>query len=156
MRAAEIESNGLIAENVLPAEKCSEENANLKYYKTLTARVWKSFEEYITYGYNIFWLVNCCSLCLISAMIETKIGKKKFNEKNYMIFLLALLQIYSFDLILYKCVCESVSVKILIERCKMRVKKLYIKSWIDMVNGIFKLSFNLPVKKRTGFKDVNF
>lgn len=68
MRAAEIENNGLTAFKatsknggifyVIPSEKCLEDDANLKYYKSLAARDWKSFDEFITYGQHIFWIVK--------------------------------------------------------------------------------------------------
>lgn len=43
---------------VLPSQKCSEPNANEKYYKMLNKKEWKTFDEYITYGYQKFWLVK--------------------------------------------------------------------------------------------------
>lgn len=69
MRAAEIYHNGFDAFKgtakssgrcyyVLPAEKCLPENATNKYYKILTKKVWKSFDEFITFGYQMFWLMN--------------------------------------------------------------------------------------------------
>lgn len=42
---------------VLPAQKCIEENRTYKYYKALAGRKWSSFDEFIEYGYQIFWLV---------------------------------------------------------------------------------------------------
>lgn len=43
---------------VLPGAKCSDKNSNYKYYKELTKRKWESFDEFITYGYQIFWVVS--------------------------------------------------------------------------------------------------
>lgn len=68
MRAAEMENNGFLAFQakgkdsgqkyyVLPSEKCSEENANLQYYKELSKKSWSSFN----YEYQIFWLVSFCT-----------------------------------------------------------------------------------------------
>lgn len=44
--------------HVFPSESCSEENANLNYYKHLKKREWSSFDEYIKYGYQMFWSVQ--------------------------------------------------------------------------------------------------
>lgn len=43
---------------VLPSQKCTELNANEKYYKSLERKEWKTFDEYITYGFQMFWLVK--------------------------------------------------------------------------------------------------
>lgn len=72
MRAAEMENRVFSAFKakangsgydyyVLPAEKCSEEDANHRYYKILDKKSWSSFDEYINYGYQIFWLVKFCT-----------------------------------------------------------------------------------------------
>lgn len=72
MRAAEMEANGFQAFKatakgsgtiyyVLPSEKCLQENAHYKYYKSLIKREWTSFDEYISYGYQIFWVVKFSS-----------------------------------------------------------------------------------------------
>lgn len=42
---------------VLPAKKCLPENCNYKHYKTLAKQQWTSFDEFITHGYQMFWLV---------------------------------------------------------------------------------------------------
>lgn len=43
---------------ILPSHTCSEPNANENYYKTLNKTKWKTFDEYITYGYQQFWKVK--------------------------------------------------------------------------------------------------
>lgn len=43
---------------VFPGQKCPEDNATYKYYKDLVKKDWKTFDEYITYGYQIFWVVH--------------------------------------------------------------------------------------------------
>lgn len=49
--------SGAVVE-VLPAEKCPDENSNYKYYQSLVKRKWASFDEYITHGYQMFWIVQ--------------------------------------------------------------------------------------------------
>lgn len=72
MRAAEMENNGFQAFKatakssgrtyyVLPSATCSEENANNRYYQEIVKKSWTSFDEYISYGYQLFWLVNFCA-----------------------------------------------------------------------------------------------
>lgn len=72
MRAAEMENTGFQAFKatakgsgrtyyVLPSETCSEENANNRYYQQIVKKSWTSFDEYISYGYQLFWLVNFCA-----------------------------------------------------------------------------------------------
>lgn len=68
MRAAQLDNNGYksfkastktgIQVQVLPAEKCPDENANYKYYQSLVKRKWTSFDEYVTHGYQMFWVVK--------------------------------------------------------------------------------------------------
>lgn len=69
LRAAEMHDNGFTAFKatskvtgrlvyVLPAQKCPEENRNYNYYKTLKNRKWSSFDEFISYGYQMFWQIN--------------------------------------------------------------------------------------------------
>lgn len=68
MRAATLENDGFktfkatkksgTVVEVLPSEKCPDENANYKYYQTLVRRKWASFDEYITHGYQMFWVVQ--------------------------------------------------------------------------------------------------
>lgn len=43
---------------VVPAEKCPDDSANYKFYKSLVKRKWASFDEYITHGYQMFWIVQ--------------------------------------------------------------------------------------------------
>lgn len=68
VRAAEMECNGFQAFKavaketgrrffVLPSEKCPEEQSSLSYYKHLKNRQWASFDEFLLYGYQMFWLV---------------------------------------------------------------------------------------------------
>lgn len=42
----------------MPSKKCPEPNASEKHYKILNKTEWKTFDEYITYGYQIFWIVK--------------------------------------------------------------------------------------------------
>lgn len=68
MRAAHMNNNGFQAFKattksnrvfyVLPAKKCANENSNYKYYQSLVKREWTSFDEYINYGFQMFWTVN--------------------------------------------------------------------------------------------------
>lgn len=43
---------------IFAAEKCPIENATAKYYQSLVKRKWASFDEYITHGYQMFWVVQ--------------------------------------------------------------------------------------------------
>lgn len=43
---------------VLPSAKCDPENANENYYKCLVKRNWDSFDEYINFGFQQFWIVH--------------------------------------------------------------------------------------------------
>lgn len=43
---------------VIPAQKCLKENANHKYYKSLLRKKWTTFDEFIEYGHQMFWLVR--------------------------------------------------------------------------------------------------
>lgn len=43
---------------VFPSENCSQENANSKYYRHIMKRDWNSFDEYINYGYQMFWMAH--------------------------------------------------------------------------------------------------
>lgn len=43
---------------VLPSHKCTDQNGNEKFYKSLIRKEWKTFDEYITYGFQMFWLVK--------------------------------------------------------------------------------------------------
>lgn len=69
MRAAELQNNGFkffkaTAKGsgrcyyVIPSEACLPVNANYKHYKSIVKRIWASFNEYITHGYQMFWLVH--------------------------------------------------------------------------------------------------
>lgn len=68
MKAAQLENDGFKAfkvstksgsqVQVLPAEKCLQENASYKYYQSLVKRKWATFDEYITHGYQMFWVVK--------------------------------------------------------------------------------------------------
>lgn len=93
MRSAEMVNNGFSAFKatakrsgrlyyVLPTNKCLEENANYKYYKALSTRKWSSFDEYIQYGYQMFWLVcfsndhwNTMSTCTCPIFFKQHICK---------------------------------------------------------------------------------
>lgn len=43
---------------VVPSSKCSEENAKMSYYKEILSRNWKSFDEFIQYGFQLFWIIR--------------------------------------------------------------------------------------------------
>lgn len=43
---------------VLPSSKCEPDNATTKYYKCLLTRHWKSFDEFINFGFQQFWVVT--------------------------------------------------------------------------------------------------
>lgn len=43
---------------VVPSSKCEIEDANEKYYKCLVKRQWKSFDEFISFGFQQFWIVQ--------------------------------------------------------------------------------------------------
>lgn len=68
MRAAQLENDGFNTfkaskksggdVEIFTAKKCPIENANVKYYQSLVKRKWTSFDEYITHGYQMFWLVQ--------------------------------------------------------------------------------------------------
>lgn len=68
MRAAQLESDGFksfkastksgIQVQVLPANKCPNENANYKFYQSLVKRKWTTFDEFITHGFQMFWIVQ--------------------------------------------------------------------------------------------------
>lgn len=68
MRAAILENDGFTTfkatkksgtvVEVLPAAKCPKENSNHKYYQSMQNRKWASFDEYMTHGYQMFWIVQ--------------------------------------------------------------------------------------------------
>lgn len=43
---------------LLPSSKCEENNANEAHYKNLIKRQWNSFDEYVKYGFNQFYIVH--------------------------------------------------------------------------------------------------
>lgn len=43
---------------VVPSSKCSEENAKMSYYKEILSRDWKSFDEFIQHGFQLFWIIR--------------------------------------------------------------------------------------------------
>lgn len=43
---------------VIPSSKCTAENANESYYKTLAKTTWKSFDEFIVHGFQQFHIVH--------------------------------------------------------------------------------------------------
>lgn len=44
--------------NVVPSSKCDSNNANANYYKCLVKRDWTSFDEFINFGFQQFWIVT--------------------------------------------------------------------------------------------------
>lgn len=43
---------------VVPSSKCEPQDANEKYYKCLVKRQWDSFDEFINFGFQQFWIIN--------------------------------------------------------------------------------------------------
>lgn len=43
---------------LVPSQHCEEVNANEKYYRSLVKRQWKSFDEFITHGFQMFYIVH--------------------------------------------------------------------------------------------------
>lgn len=43
---------------LVPSQHCEEINANEIYYRSLVKRDWKSFDEFITYGFQMFYIVQ--------------------------------------------------------------------------------------------------
>lgn len=43
---------------LLPSSSCAAENANEAHWKEIEKRNWKSFDEFIQYGYQKFWVVK--------------------------------------------------------------------------------------------------
>lgn len=43
---------------IVPSSKCKTEDANEKYYKCLVKRQWGSFDEFINFGFQQFWIVQ--------------------------------------------------------------------------------------------------
>lgn len=68
MHAALLENDGFKTINattksgtkleIFPSKRCLEENANNRYYQSLMKRNWASFDEYVTHGYQMFWIVQ--------------------------------------------------------------------------------------------------
>lgn len=44
--------------NVVPSQSCEETDANEAHYKSLVKRKWKSFDEFITHGFQKFYVVT--------------------------------------------------------------------------------------------------
>lgn len=43
---------------VVPSSKCEPENANEKYYRSLVKSQWRSFDEFIQFGFQQFWIIH--------------------------------------------------------------------------------------------------
>lgn len=43
---------------LVPSQHCDEANANEGYYRSLVQRQWQSFDEFMTYGFQKFYIVN--------------------------------------------------------------------------------------------------
>lgn len=43
---------------LVPSEKCDESLANEKYYRSLLKRQWNSFDEFVNYGFQKFYIVQ--------------------------------------------------------------------------------------------------
>lgn len=50
--------NNDIQTYVVPSSTCETDNANEKYYKCLVKRQWGSFDEFINFGFQQFWVVH--------------------------------------------------------------------------------------------------
>lgn len=46
---------------LVPSQHCEEANANEGYYRSLVQRQWQSFDEFMTYGFQKFYIVNMSS-----------------------------------------------------------------------------------------------
>lgn len=44
--------------HVIPSSECDPNNANETYYKCLVKREWKSFDEFLNFGFQKFWTVT--------------------------------------------------------------------------------------------------
>lgn len=42
----------------VPCQRCEEANAHEKYYRSLVKRIWTSFDEFIEYGFQMFYIVQ--------------------------------------------------------------------------------------------------
>lgn len=69
IRAAEMDCNGFTAFKaktktsgrlvyVIPRSDCPEEKSNYEFYQMLSKKEWQSFDQYIKYGFQLFWLVQ--------------------------------------------------------------------------------------------------
>lgn len=47
-----------IAIFLVPSKNCTESNANEKYYSSLSKRKWQSLDEFLTYGFQMFYIVQ--------------------------------------------------------------------------------------------------
>lgn len=43
---------------LVPSQKCDDANANDNYYRSLVKRQWKSFDEFVMHGFQMFYLVT--------------------------------------------------------------------------------------------------
>lgn len=46
---------------IVPTSECPAESVNIKYYSTLVAKQWNSFDEFVNHGFQIFWIVMLSS-----------------------------------------------------------------------------------------------
>lgn len=51
-------SNNNVAIYIVPSHQCDAINANERYYRSLVQREWSSFDEFVEYGYQMFYLVQ--------------------------------------------------------------------------------------------------
>lgn len=43
---------------LIPSQHCDAANANENYYRTLVKRQWESFDEFISYGFQMFYIIH--------------------------------------------------------------------------------------------------
>lgn len=52
------QSNSNYVVYTIPSSNCESANASESYYKTLVRTQWKSFDEFVKYGFQQFWIVR--------------------------------------------------------------------------------------------------
>lgn len=72
-------STKLVSIFLVPSQKCDDHNATEKYYKELVKRNWTSFDEFVRYGFQIFYIVQLSS---VSWNTESKCSCTAFFKQN--------------------------------------------------------------------------
>lgn len=78
---------------LVPSHRCENDNANEKYYRSLVDRQWESFDEFIKYGFQQFYLVQmaeewkthstCTCVCFFKENICKHIVAVGMREKLF-------------------------------------------------------------------------